>query len=78
MEKQAFLSIFRKAEEVLAKDYRDYGVDYEDIHSLFQFLDQIDEVVRTLLKKEVVATWEKIPNDYIALLHARLTTHGSI
>lgn len=44
MEKQAFLSIFRKAEEVLGKDYRDYGVDYEDIHSLFQFLDQIDEV----------------------------------
>ena len=35
-------------------------------------------LVRTLLKKEVVATWEKIPNDYIVLLHARIKTHGSI
>lgn len=35
-------------------------------------------LIRTLLKKEVVATWEKIPNDYIVLLHARIKTHGSI
>lgn len=35
-------------------------------------------LIRTLLKKEVVATWEKIPNDYIVLIHARIKTHGSI
>lgn len=40
--------------------------------------DNPDFLIRTLLKKEVVATWEKIPNDYVVILHARIKTHGSI
>lgn len=34
--------------------------------------------VRTLLRKEVVSLWHKIPQDYCVLLHARIKTHGSI
>lgn len=40
--------------------------------------DTPEFIIRTLIRKEVVATWEKIPNDYIVLLHARIKTHGSI
>lgn len=35
-------------------------------------------LIRTLLKKEVVDLWNKIPKDYIVLLHARIKTHGSV
>lgn len=37
-----------------------------------------DFFIRTLIKKDVVCLWNKIPDDYMILLHARIKTHGSI
>lgn len=44
MDKQEFLGVFGKAEELLTTDYFDYGVGYEEIYNLFQFMDQSDVV----------------------------------
>lgn len=44
MDKQDFLGVFSKAEWLLTTDYLDYGVGYEEIHNLFQFMDQLDVV----------------------------------
>lgn len=44
VDKQKFLDVFGQAEALLSEDYQNYGVDYEDIYSLFQFMDEIDGV----------------------------------
>lgn len=46
VDKREFLDIYRQAEHLLNEDYRNYSVDYEDIYSLFQFMDEIDDVRR--------------------------------
>ena len=44
VEKRDYLNMFSNAEELLSKDYHDYGAGYEEVHSLFQFMDQIEEI----------------------------------
>lgn len=44
VDKQKFLGVFGQAEELLAADYRDYGVGYEEVYSLFQLMDQADDM----------------------------------
>ena len=44
VDKQEFLGIFGEAEKMLNEGYRNCGVGYEEIHCLFQFMDQLEEV----------------------------------
>ena len=43
IEKSEFLSVFGKAESLLSRDYRDYGIGYEESYTLFRFLDEIKD-----------------------------------
>lgn len=44
IEKSEFLDVFGKSESLLSRDYRNYGVGFEEVYELFKFLDKIEDV----------------------------------
>ena len=65
LEKQEYLDMFGKAEQLLGKDYRDFGAGYEDVYDLFYFLEGADALRRKRRDNAKILTEKLTGLDFI-------------